>query len=269
MPNDATKTQQDIAGKGTLVMERRNFLRLSSVAMFGIATTGLADGAVQRVKSVFLPERLPLMSIGYAKSLEGAGERMIAADRISSGDRAFAENGVQLRVTGFWRAPQHRGTPMSIAVNVHYPDAAVIAWASASRGSVLASGSPTRSTVPVDDTHALQLSVDSLSARPSAMRALTQRMLTTDEQVKTIEQSIAKIGFGSSDAPAKLRRGVYVLAIRESESDIAPNWNSVRWTSAANGMMPEGDGPLRVVGALGSHAASFSYVVLTADYART
>jgi len=270
MPNDTTKSQQDTAEKSTFVIERRGFLRLSSVAMFGIATTGLADGAVQKVKSVFLAENLPLMSIGYAKTLEGANERMINAERISSGDRAFADNSVRLRVAGFWRAPQHRGTPMSIALNVHYPDAApVIAWSSASRGSVITSGSPTRATVPVDATHALQISIDSLNARPSAMRAITQRIIKSDEQPKTIEQSIASIGFGSSDAPAKLRRGVYVLAIRESENDVAPDWTSIRWSSAENGMMPSGDGPLRVASLIGSRPAPFSYVVLTTDYART
>jgi hypothetical protein len=268
MPNDITKSQQDTGGKGTFLLERRGFLRLSSVAMFGIATTGLADTAVQGVKSVFLPEKLPLMSIGYAKTFDGANERMIPAERISSGDHAFADGGVRLRIAGFWRAPQHRGTPLSIAVNVHYPDAPFIAWSSASRGSALTSGSPIGATIPIDTTHALQISIDSLTARPSMVRSITRRVLNSGDDQPRVEQSIATIGFGSSDAPAKLRRGVYVLAIRESDRDVTPDWSSIRWSSAESGMTANGDGPLRVASVIGSNPAPFSYVVLTTDYAR-
>src|SRR5947207_5842484 len=113
------------------------------------------------------------------------------------------------------------------------------------------------------------MSIYMINACPSEMRSITQRIIKSDEQPKTIEQSIASIGFGSSDAPAKLRRGVYVLAIRESENDVAPDWTSIRWSSAENGMMRSGDGPLRVSTLIGSRPAPCSCVVFTTDYART
>jgi len=241
---------------GRFLLQRRDFLRLSSVAIAGAATTAFADDAIRGVTSAFVSQPLPLLGIGYCDSSSASPHRVIAAERLASGDSSLGDT-VRLRVAGFRRAEEHAGKPLSIGLNVHYPDASFFAWSSASRGRALNVSSPVAVNVPLSDD-GLTLSIDALITQPAIMRTFTKRIL--NREPSTSEKSVASLGFGSSRDQAKLRSGTYIIAIRESNRDAAPDWSALRYVSSADGV-----GSVHVAGFLGTQPAPFSYVIITTD----
>jgi len=250
-------------------MRRRDFLRLSSVAAVGVAASAFADDAVQSITQSLMPRPLPLMGVGYWNGTfaEPSSHRLVNAEHLSSGDSAFSESGARLRIAGFWRAPQHENEPLTVGVNVHFPLAGApdgrvpfIAWASVSPAR---SVSPTAFTVPVDGSNPIELSVDT-AVRANAAPAL-HRELPEPERA----ESFVRIGT-SGDNVAKLRRGVYFVAVRESSKDPRPDWSSIHVVAPKDGVLsPKGSGPLFAETLFGRRPVPFSYVVLTADYAAT
>jgi hypothetical protein len=240
---------------GNFRHDRRDFIRFGSVAIVGIATTAVAENGVRGVAEAFMGDPLPLLGVGYCNPESAHPGRFFAAEHLSSGDTRFQTTPVRIAINGFRRAEQHRGTPMSIGLNVHYSDAArFMAWHSAARGRVQLTSSPVAATVPVDASSALTFSVDSLTRRS----ALAQRVFRDDQP--RLEESLVSLGFGSSDARAKLRRGVYVVAFRESARDVQPDWSSLRYEPSS------ADSPLRVTTLSGSRPVPFSYVMLATEY---
>ncbi|HEY2322163.1 MAG TPA: hypothetical protein VGJ82_04780 [Thermoanaerobaculia bacterium] len=246
-------------------MRRRDFLRLSSVAAVGVAASAFADGAVQSITESLMPRPLPLMGVGYWNGTfaEPSSHRLVNAEHLSSGDRAFSQSGARLRIAGFWRAPQHENEPLTVGVNVHFPVAGApdgrapfIAWASVSPART---ASPTAFTVPVDGSNPIELSVDTAVRvnAPALHRELPE---------PAREESFLRIGMGGDGA--KLRRGVYFVAVRESSKDPRPDWSSIHVVAPKDGVLsPKGTGPLFAETLFGRRAVPFSYVVLTADYA--
>jgi hypothetical protein len=240
--------------------DRREFLKLTSVGIAGIATSAAGSDAMRDVAASFLAQPLPLLGVGYCNPQSAHPDRVISADRLSSGDSRFGDVPVRLRIVGFRRAGEHAGKSLSIGLNVHYPEAQFIAWRSSSRGRTLLNSSPVAASVPVADTRALTLSIDALSERPAALRALASRIAPAGSRPR-FEESIINLGFGTSDATTKLRRGVYILAFRESAGEGTPAWSSLRYRAD--------DSTLSVAGLEGERPASFSHIVLTTDYATT
>jgi hypothetical protein len=240
---------------GMFRRDRRDFLRFGSVAVLGITTTAVAENASRGMVEAFIAEPLPLLGVGYCNPGSAQPSRLIAAEHLSAGDSHFHRTPVRLRISGFHRAEQHRNQPMSVGLNVHYSDEArFMAWHSAVRGSLRLVSSPIKMLVPVDDERGLTLSVDSLRARSSVAR----RVLQDDEP--RLDESRLTLGFSSSDARAKLRRGTYVVAFRESSRDAKPDWSSLRYDPSS------ADSLLREATLTGSRPAPFSYVILTTDY---
>jgi hypothetical protein len=250
-------------------MRRRDFLRLSSVAAVGVAASAFADDAVQSITESLMPRPLPLMGVGYWNGTfaEPSSHRLVNAEHLSSGDRAFIKSGARVRIAGFWRAPQHENEPLTVGVNVHFavagaPDgrAPFIAWASVSPART---AGPTTFTVPVDALNPIELSVD------TATRVASSGPLHRDLPQPTRAESFLRIGTGGDDI-AKLRRGVYFVAVRESSKDPRPDWSSIHVVAPKDGVLsPKGSGPLYAETLFGRRAVPFSYVVLTTDYATT
>lgn len=250
-------------------MRRRDFLRLSSVAAVGVAASAFADDAVQSITETLMPRPLPLMGVGYWNGTfaEPSSHRLVNAEHLSSGDHAFRGAGARLRIAGFWRAPQHQDEPLTVGVNVHFPVAGApdgrapfIAWASVSPAR---SASPTAFTVPVDGSNPIELSVDS-AVRGNAANA-GHRELPAPART----ESFVRIGTSGDDV-AKLRCGVYFVAVRESAKDPRPDWTSIHVVAPKDGFLsPNGSGPLVAETLFGRRPVPFSYVVLTADYATT
>ena len=67
---------------------------------------------------------------------------------------------------------------------------------------------------------------------------------------------------GSERRTNKLRRGVYVLAIRTSDSQRTPHWPSIRFV-AQDGSSPV----LAQASVIGYEAVPFDYIALTVDAA--
>ena len=247
-------------------MRRRDFLRLSSVAAVGVAASAFADDAVQSITQSLMPRPLPLMGVGYWNGTfaEPSSHRLVNAEHLSSGDRAFSDAGARLRIAGFWRAPQPEHEPLTVGVNVHFPVAGApdgrapfIAWASASPARTV---NPTAFTFPVDGSNPIELSVD------TAVRAKAVVHSQLPEAAR--EESFVRIG--TSGEVAKLRRGVYFVAVRESSKDPRPDWSSIHVVAPKEGVLsPKGSGPLFAETLFGRRPVPFSYVVLTADYATT
>ena len=239
----------------TFRKDRRDFLRLGGVAMVGIATTAVAENTAHGIASAFITQPLPILGIGYCNPESAHPDRVIAAEHLSSGDSRFRDRAVSLGVRSFHRAEQHEGSPLSVGLNIHFKDdARFIAWRSAARGSRRTNGSPLKALVAVDENDTLTLSLDSMTQTSP----LARRVLGNEET--RIEESVATLGFGSSSSHAKLRRGIYIVAFRESARDAAPSWGSLRYdsTSAAS--------PLRAATVIGSRPAPFSYMILSAEY---
>jgi hypothetical protein len=267
--NGIQSSNPGAASRGTFMIQRRDFLRLGSVAAVGIATSAMAGDLAGSVTGVLAPQSLPLLSIGFLDgSLQASGRRVVAAESLSSGDRDFLRAGAALRIAGFWRAETHRATPLSIGVNVHYPNAdapegrtGVLAWACSSHGRTASAGRTRRLAMPVDETHQIELSVDGRS-HDSGMVKLLKNRLSGEGSAPKVEETFARLSLSTAGG-AKLRRGVYFLAVRESPGDRAPNWSAVRAQAPGSDELVTGSGgPL--VDLLG-RPVSFSYVVLSAE----
>jgi len=271
-----TPLREGASAEGRFLMQRRDFVRLGSFAVAGLAATGLADDAVRGVAGAFYPPALPLLSIGYWNGSfddPASNERIVAADSLSSGDSRFTAAGARLRLAGFWRAEHHRAQPLSININVHYPVAgsdsqkvAFMAWTCVSRRGGVAISNPLAIDVPLGAERALELSVRA-TGREGSLRKLTRRIIGTAQadNAQPVEQSVARLSIAEG---SRLRRGVYFLAVRESENDRIPNWGAIRVTVPANGTLSPGSpGPLHVATIGGPRAVPFSYLVVSTAYA--
>jgi hypothetical protein len=236
---------------GSFRRDRRDFLRLGSVAIVGIATTAaVAENATQGIAEAFISQPLPLLGVGYCNPGSAQPSRLIAAANLPSGDALLRSAPVRVSVKAFHRASQHGALPMSVGLNVHYPgDARFMAWHSSVRGSRSTNSSPVSFLASAEDSGALTMSLESRTPRT----ALARRLMSQSEP--RVEESVFSLGFASG---AKLRRGIYVVAFRESSGEKTPDWSSLRFDAA--------DSRIHGSAIIGSRPAPFSYVVLSTGY---
>lgn len=199
---------------------RRDFLRYSSTAAAGFAIA-LSQSKLFAAQQTTL---VPLLSVGYAAP---GSMQLSNASRILSSDPTFISRDARVTICGGARADKYQKTAGGVAVDAIYPPGPVLFWSAAknctTRGNSV--------VMEVPSTGGLSFSVKNLAAKT---------------------ESIVMLGLASKADP-KLQRGVYVIAIRESSADAAPDWN--RLSLARQG------GRLAIAGLAVDHA------ILSIDYA--
>ena len=219
-------------------LARRDFLKLGSAAVAGIAGTGWPTSAFAVLNQ--LPKKF--LSAGYAAAEPAENEIvwLTPASKLMSGDIAFLNRDVQVTIRSSFalksRGPKARIAAIDVVFPAtgyqanEYPTYRAYQQASESSG-------PVSFRVPVDATSGLQLLFSRLD--PDADLSQPQR---ADDMVTF------KLNGSSSDP--KLQRGIYVVAYGEQA---APNWSAVPITRQGRDIVVP--------------KATFSYVVIGIDYA--
>jgi hypothetical protein len=225
-------------------MDRRRFLSTTAIGITGLALAhkdafAAAGGGLS-----------PLLSIGFAPALPAAGTSVRLADAASLylPDPSFLSSGARVAVAGSARGAKHLGEPGGVAVDAAMPllgraPARFRFWSAAGNG---ASGNLSF-TVPVVATSG----IDFVARR---MKASTKKEETATTAPADVDPVPFTLSLGSAPGP-KLQRGVYVVALRESASDVLTDWS--RFGIAAEG------------GAYSIPGAGFAYVILKIDYAKS
>ena len=234
--------------------DRREFLKAGSIAALGLTLpAGLLKAAAAPAGL------LPVLSVGFtpdAPTRPGSVVRLRAAKEMLAGDPVFLETGVSLRISTFARASRFQNTPGGVDVNVIFPSYGFKpeeypefqAWGFRHVDGVLASSSSLRFTVPVTATEGLRINL----TRPQAARGRAARNSTPTAASKATASSLV-LDPGVTSGSVKLRRGAYVIAIREDADEREPNWDSQA--------LYLGDHGLAI-----SSGANFTYLVATVDF---
>jgi len=176
---------------------RRDFLRYSSTAAAGFAIAAMSQSALFGAQQNGI---VPLLSVGYAPELPRTSVRLSNASRILSPDPTFLSRDVRVSIRGGRRAEKVRKDQGGVAVDVISASGNAIFFWSANRFDAGRSGSIVLQT---GATNGVSFSVKNLAAKT---------------------ESILTLGLLSRSDP-RLRRGVYVVAVRENPADAAPDWS--------------------------------------------
>lgn len=247
-------------------MERRRFLMLGSTAIMATAASSLSAGILSATSDV-VESTLPLLSIGYLAAsgddLAASSRHLVPATSLRSGDASLASTGVRLKVRQFSFDARRRTEPRTVGLNVLYRvDEGVTPFAAWTHvaGRIEHRASTPRFVVPVSAASPLELTVFSRAPRTTPDRAVD---FARDEEFRTTDGdgcSVAALSVDSNRGTNKLRRGVYVLAIRTSGSQRAPHWPSTRFIAR------EGEPPVLAQASLaGYEPVPFDYIALSVD----
>jgi hypothetical protein len=246
--------------KATFVSQplaRREFLRISSTAVIGIAASGLINPkALLAATTANAATFQPLLSIGYAPVLTwGDGSvALTSADRNLTPDPMFISRGARVTVEGSNRSPNQKNAPGSLYLDAIFQANSGAASDNARFGFWSVAGHPVRDSfsnkvsfhVPVMATTGLSLLAR--HGRPAIVTAPATGEMPPLEQ----DNTPFTLSLGGVPGP-KLQAGVYVIALREAVDDASiPNWDRLSVT--------RNNGKVTVEG------ATFAYVVLTVDY---
>jgi hypothetical protein len=238
-------------------LARREFLRISSTAVVGIAASGLINPkALLAATTATGAAFQPLLSIGYAPHLPwGDGAvALTAADSNLYPDPLFIQRGARVTVLGSSRSQNQKNAPGSLFLDAIFQANSGASSDNSRFGFWSVAGHPVRDSfsnkvsfnVPVLATTGL--SFLARYARPNIISAPTSGDMPPIEQ----DNTPFTLSLGAVPGP-KLQGGVYVVALREAADDAsAPNWDRLRIT--------KDNGRVAVDG------ATFGYVVLTVDY---
>ncbi len=281
------KKQLGEAGNGPIsdrfLLERRQFLVLSSVALVGFATSDLAADTLRPSADAGLPQSL---SVAFVEGLTAggvitnvvSGTGIVAAKSMTAGDPSFLSRSARVSVLGLWRAEGRRSEPISVTLKAYYPtllaaggDVPYIGWNQINEGSRFRIR-PTHFLVPVDDA-GLRIEIEAgiPQKRSVLVQGLRQRVSTppsetveprSREAIKAIP-TVAALSLGIENNAAKLRPGTYVLALVPAGQP-APNWDRIRYEPL---QMKADGGPVSVMGAFSNDPAPFDYVVVNVDFA--
>lgn len=240
---------------------RREFVTLGTMAVLG-AKQLLAQSVV--VVPGTEQGAMPILSVGYWDGLvRGAGDETPASHIVNAQaggvDSRFNRAGALVTTYGYWRAPENRGTPVSLSLIAFYPqiDPATqkkipyIAWNVVVSGSRVDGNLRSRFVVPVDAANRIELAVDKHRPQKSARFGL-------DETRSLLADRSSVVDLGSA---VSLRRGFYFVALREKDIEELPDWNGIHVTSlrSTDRVQPDSEGIL--VGRDGN-PVPFDYVVL-------
>ncbi|HKB79022.1 MAG TPA: hypothetical protein VKH35_04835 [Thermoanaerobaculia bacterium] len=245
--------------RGGNLLPRREFLKLGSLTTLGFMAGAFRPALLQAMPLESRnPGDRPLLAVAYSDALPADGEsvRLVSASSMTSGDPEFISRGARLTFGSFSRLSNYRERLADgIAVDVVFPANSYTedhlprfrAWSFNAREDGDMVAAPISFNVPVTATDGIQL----------VLRRMTPGVAETAATLprggpKVGESSFPlRLGFGS--ALAKLQRGIYVIALRETVDDVNTGWNSFRLANR-NGTFVLTPSP-------------FTYLVMTIDYA--
>ena len=203
---------------------RRDFLRYSSTAVAGLAFAAMSQSSLFAAP----PSGEPFLSAGFAPALPRDSVRLTNASRILSPDPAFLSHNLRLRIVGGGRAAGYRKLAGGVAVDAIFPTGDRVFFWSAARHCTT---ERTSLVLPVESANGVSLSVRNLAAAT---------------------ESVVSLGLLTKSNP-KLRCGIYVVGVRESANDAAPDWSRFDLVRDGNRVFVPN--------------APVSYAVLSAEYA--
>lgn len=231
-------------------MPRREFLRISSVAAVGVIAVSVSDKALFAASAGSLD---PLLSVGYAPSLpeKGFSTRLVSADSLSSPDPTFIRKGARVAIYGGQRAERNRTTIGGLAIDAVMPVRSRLpenysrfnAWSVVGRDGMDSLSGFIQFTMPVIATTGLAFVVRHITGKPLPV--------SESQPALEAENTSFALSLSNGDGP-KLQRGVYIVAMRESENESAPSWSRL---SIVNN-----DGVYSVSG------GNFAYAIVEVDY---
>ncbi len=267
-----------------LLLHRREFMILSSVAVAGAAASGLPQ-QVMRAVTGSDSISLPIVSLGYwdgsfDKTRAGAASsdavhRLSAASSARLADRAL-DGSAKVSVNGFWRAEHHRAKPLSVALNVLFPAGneklPFHAWSHTTHRGVAKNAPSPRFVVPVDARHPIEINVEMrmpAGTTPPALARVKRFFSIDDRNEEQKKIGACALALDAKSSSMKLNRGVYFVALQEDPRDAAPNWNTVRMLDphAPGALDASGAGVLVQGGLLGYEPVPFSYLMISVDKA--
>jgi len=223
-------------------MDRRRFLTTTAM---GVTAFALAHKDALGAASASFN---PLLSIGFAPALpaNGTSVRLADAGSLYLPDPAFLSRGARVAVVGSARGAKHLGEAGGVAVDAVMPTLRAPVrfrfWGATESG---ASGNLSF-TVPVVATSG----IDFVARR---MKQSSRKEETSTTAPADVDPAPFTLSLGSAAGP-KLQRGVYVVALRESSSEVLTDWG--RFSLVGN------QGAYSVAG------AGFAWVILKIDYAK-
>jgi hypothetical protein len=177
---------------------RREFLRYSSTAAAGFAIAAMSQSALFAATQTLEP----LLSVGFTPALPATSVRLGNARSILVSDPTFITRDLRLCIHGGKRADKYQKLRGGVAIDPIYPTSGhdrVFFW-SATRNCTTACGAL---VLPVEATNGASFSVKNLT---------------------TNNESILNLGLLTRSDP-KLRRGVYIVGVRETLADAVPDWS--------------------------------------------
>ena len=236
-------------------LARREFLRISSTAVIGIADSGFLNPKALLAAATASSAFQPLLSIGFAPSLPEVGSSVVlgSADSLLMPDPLFISRGARVTVHGSGRAPKQKNAPGSLFLDAVFPAKSGAAaddrrfrfWSMSGRNDSDSFSGNVSFNVPVLATTGL-----SFLARYKRPAIVTEAASNTPPPLEQ-DNAPFTLSLGGVAGP-KLQRGVYVVALRESADESSPNWSRLR---VANNN-----------GSIGLSGASFAYVILEVAY---
>jgi hypothetical protein len=231
---------------------RREFLRMGSVAVLGVAVASVSERSLFAASSE--SGIVPLMGVGYAPSLPQPGYSipLANANAILSPDPRFISSGASISVVGAKRAAGHLNALGGVAVDALFavshrrPDDPL-------RFNFFSiNGRADNDTVSGPVTFTIQVpSTGGVSFIVRRMRPTVQQASTEPPPLES-EATPLTLSLGNVAGP-KLARGVYVMAFREEDADSMRDWSRMA--------IERGDDGYAISG------ATFSYLILNVDYA--
>jgi hypothetical protein len=129
-----------------------------------------------------------------------------------------------------------------------------VGWNAALTSNGLSGSLRSRFVIPVDQSNRLEFAVEKRGPRVESNTSDLERIrtMTTDPS--------ALLTFGPSGNPLALRRGFYIVALREKDVEEVPDWNRIQIAQLrpTDRVQPDGDGILTS----GGSAVPFDYIVL-------
>jgi hypothetical protein len=233
-------------------LPRREFLRISATAVAGVAASTLVSPS-----SLFAaPMNVPLLGIGYSSSIPERGQRtslISAANGVVASDPTFLSKHARVTVAGFGRAARYAKEPIGVELDAIFPVLSRTpdkyptfhAWSYAATGNPEDHGGTISFKMPATAADGLTFIIQ--QTRPGAASSDPAKPPALSEVRSRVQLAI------NGDGEAKLARGAYVFAIRESAADSTPVWPYLS--------LENENGLLRVRG------IDVTYVVVIVDYA--
>ena len=202
---------------------RREFLRISATAVAGVAASTLISPSTLFAATA----NVPLLGIGYSPAIPEAGRQaslISAANGVVSSDPTFLSRNARVTVAGFGRAARYAQQPIGVELDAVFPVLSRTpdkyptfhAWSYAPTGAHENHGGAIAFTMPVTAADGLTFVIQQTKAGES--NSDPTKAPKPSEVRSRVQLAV------NGDGDAKLARGVYVFAIRESAADTAPVW---------------------------------------------